>query len=137
MFFRGQYYFMSNMYPSNITVNGLTFSCVESAFQACKTLDPEIRKSFTVMDGFTAKRAGRRVPLRPDWEAVKVKVMKKLLEKKFADPQLADKLASVEGPIVEDNTWNDKFWGRCNGYGRNVLGQLLEQLRERIKETRA
>ena len=36
MLFRNKYYFLSNMYPCKITYNGLTYTCVEAAFQAQK-----------------------------------------------------------------------------------------------------
>jgi predicted NAD-dependent protein-ADP-ribosyltransferase YbiA (DUF1768 family) len=31
--------------------------------------------------------------------------------------------------LVEGNTWGDKFWGRCDGKGLNVLGSILMELR--------
>jgi len=132
MTFRGIYGFLSNFYTSPITVDGLTFSCVEAAFQASKTLSPDIRKQFVGLDGSAAKRLGRRVLLRPDWEVIKLEVMKNLLRKKFSDPKFAAQLVAVTEPIVEENYWSDTFWGVCNGRGLNWLGQLLTQVRQEI-----
>lgn len=32
------------------------------------------------------------------------------------------------------NNWGDKIWGQVNGQGRNLLGQILMEVREEIKE---
>lgn len=136
MKFRGTYNFLSNFYTSPITVDGLTYSCVEAAFQAAKTLNPAQKQWFVGIDGSAAKRLGRRVLLRPDWEAVKLGVMKNLLRKKFSDPELAKRLIGVTEEIVEDNDWGDFFWGRCQGRGSNWLGELLSQVREEIIDSR-
>lgn len=128
MQFRGKYAFLSNFYEAPITVEGLRFRCVEAAFQAAK--DPTRAKEFENLNGSEAKRLGRRVALRPDWEESKLEVMYQLLAAKFAQhPELAEKLKATLEPIVEDNTWGDTYWGRCNGRGQNHLGQLLEHLK--------
>lgn len=36
----------------------------------------------------------------------------------------------MKGDIVEHNTWNDTFWGVCNGTGENHLGEILMDLRD-------
>lgn len=136
MKFRGVYGFLSNFYTSPITVDGMTFSCVEAAFQAAKTTNPAQKQWFVGLDGSAAKRLGRRVSLRPDWEAVKLGVMLNLLRKKFYDPKFAAQLVAVEEEIIEDNDWGDTFWGVCNGRGLNWLGQLLTQVREEIINSR-
>lgn len=133
MKFREDYYFLSNMYPCpvNVNINGkkLTFSCAEAAFQAFKC--PEEAERFMGIDGFAAKKMGRKITLRKDWESVKLSVMRDVVKAKFGqNPGLMVKLKSVTGEIVEDNTWNDRFWGRCQGTGQNWLGKLLMEIRD-------
>jgi hypothetical protein len=41
-------------------------------------------------------------------------------------------LATVDADLVEGNTWNDEFWGVCNGSGENNLGRLLVKVREEL-----
>ena len=36
--------------------------------------------------------------------------------------------------LIEGNTWNDTYWGVCNGVGKNTLGQLLMKIREEIRK---
>ena len=124
---QNEYYFLSNMYPCNITYNGHTFKCSESAFQAQKDLSRT--SEFEMLDGYKAKKLGRKVNIRSDWESVKLDIMREILRIKFQDPVLANKLLSINEPIIEDNTWNDTFWGICNGVGENHLGKLLEEIK--------
>ena len=107
MRFRDGYWFLSNMYPCDVTVEvgtgPLTFRCAEAAFQAAK--DPLRAGEFTTLDGFAAKKLGRKVVLRPDWEDIKDRWMGIVLRAKFSDPTLAAQLMAVNEPIQEDNTW--------------------------------
>ena len=135
MFMKGKYFFLSNFFPCrlhDIDFPDITYMSVEAAFQAAKVTTYSERVAFSNADPSTAKRLGRRVCLRPDWELIKDSVMEHYLWKKFSSPQLAARLKAVTEPIVEDNTWGDRYWGRCNGYGHNRLGQLLEKIRAEI-----
>lgn len=131
MEFRGKHDFLSNMFPCKVTDDfGLTYNCVESAFQAAKSADLGERRKFTRMAGTTARKAGRKLELVEDWNEKRLDVMKGLLQQKFSDPELMARLQAVEGEIVEDNNWNDKFWGRYKGKGENHLGILLMEIRD-------
>ncbi len=133
--FRGKYDFLSNMYPAPIIVNGLRFSCAEALFQMMKTKNPEERIHFVDISGRDAKRLGRCVKLRPDWEDIKVRVMQWVIHQKFREPTLRQKLLETDNePLVEGNTWGDCFWGVCNGRGSNMLGKILMAEREAIKK---
>lgn len=133
MIFRDEYWFLSNFYPVEIECAGLKFKCVESAFQAYKCANIEDRKLFVNLNGAEAKKLGRKVPMRKDWEDIKVNVMYRLVMQKFnRNPLLLDRLKGVKGIIVEDNTWNDTFWGMCNGKGRNTLGIILTAVRNEL-----
>lgn len=129
MFFRNEYWFLSNMYPCKIRVNGLEFECAEACFQSFKTTDLELRKKFQKMNGFEAKKFGKKVKLRPDWNDIRLEIMSRVIHAKFKqNDELGHKLAQIsdEIEIVEDNKWHDTFWGRCNGIGENHLGRILE-----------
>ena len=128
MRFRNEFAFLSNMYPCKIVYKDYVFNNAEAFFQACK--DGASAHKFVGIDGFTAKRLGRTVKLRPNWNEIRTRVMKRVLVEKFRqNPELMAKLKEVKGPIVEDNDWNDTFWGRCRGVGRNELGKILEEIR--------
>ena len=140
--FDGEYAFLSNFYelPKMITDDCyIAYPTVEHYFQAAKTNNISMRKAISIMDSpGKAKRAGRKLDLRYDWEEIKVNVMRQALAQKFADPVLAQKLMATEGELIEGNTWCDNFWGSCscerckNIEGKNMLGKLLMELREEL-----
>ena len=80
--FRGEYYFLSNFYSAPVTYNGMCFENNEAAFQAAKC--PERMTEFCRLNPSEAKRLGRRVELRGDWEAVKDTVMYEICKAKFS-----------------------------------------------------
>ena len=124
--------FLSNFYPCTVTFEGETYSTVEHAYQAAKTLDPAQRAHIQKLaTPGQAKRAGRDVTLRSDWDQIRVAVMRNLLEQKFAPGSVcAHKLCLTEDHLIEEtNTWGDTFWGVCRGEGLNVLGELLMEIR--------
>lgn len=137
MLFRGEYYFLSNMYPTPVTVTvgerTLTFDNAEAAFQAGKC--PERAEEFVGLEGALSKKLGRHVRLRTDWEDVKLHWMSTVLLAKFSDMELRQKLLDTgTQELVEDNHWNDTYWGRCNGVGENHLGQILMRIRQMAQE---
>lgn len=132
--FRGEYEFLSNMYPSLVSINDERYPTVEHGFQAMKSLNKDDRLAMSVCPSAKeAKRCGRHLNLRPDWEDVKVDIMYKLLKSKFSDPVLAQKLIDTgDEELIEGNTWGDTFWGVCKGVGENNLGKLLMKVRSEI-----
>jgi ribA/ribD-fused uncharacterized protein len=132
--FTGQYEFLSNFYPCVIVYDGLTYQSTEAAYQAHKTLDLDQRSTFTSVAANISKKMGRRVSLRPDWESIKDKVMEDVLREKFKIGHLKEKLlATGAEELIEGNTWNDRYWGVCNGSGKNMLGKLLMKIRDELK----
>ena len=134
--FRGEFGFLSNMYQATFEWDGRTYQCSEAAFQSAKTLDPAERDEFSAMTGVVAKRAGRKVKLRGDWERVKLAVMEEVLRAKFTqNPELLQKLIDTgDRELVEGNRWHDSYWGvdLMKGEGENHLGRLLMQLRSEL-----
>lgn len=133
--FRGRFDFLSNFYSSPVEFEGLTYANSESAFQAAKTLDLEERKRFLILQPGQAKREGRKLLLRTDWEKSKVHIMYKIVRNKFyANTDLAERLvATGDSFLIEGNTWNDRFWGVCKGTGQNNLGLILMIVRDELK----
>ncbi len=134
--FRNNYFFLSNFYKAPVIFDGIRYENNEAAFQAQKCLDPAERKMFSGMNPSDAKKMGRHIKLRPDWEDVKVDLMSKIVYAKFTqNPYLAAKLLDTKDEeLVEGNTWGDTTWGKVNGEGQNLLGQILMETREQIKE---
>ncbi len=131
--FSGAQFFLSNFYPFAVQYEDKYYPSVEHAFQAAKTLDKdmrnEIRKSTSCSE---AKKLGRKLTLRNDWETIKYSVMQDLLEDKFRNWDLNCALDLTGNELlVEGNHWHDQVWGSCycdkhkDTPGQNGLGILL------------
>lgn len=134
--FRGDYEFLSNFYESPVTYNGLTFRNSEAAFQAQKCEMPAIKERFVNMSASQAKKYGRQVLLRRDWELVKDDTMYEAVKAKFTQNKgLAEKLLATGNAYLEEgNNWNDTYWGTVRGVGQNKLGKILMQVREELRQ---
>lgn len=137
--FQGTYRWLSNFWPAPVVYEGVLYPTTEHAYQAAKTEDTTARLRIAqLLNPGDAKRAGRSLRMRPDWDNVKRAVMLDLLRQKFAVEPLRSKLLATEPhELFELNTWGDTFWGvvqRADGfYGLNVLGNLLMQIRKELK----
>lgn len=132
--FDGEYAFLSNFYESPMIIQGIIYPTNEHFFQAMKTLSPSEREKIaSAPTPGQAKRLGRQVELRWDWESVKEDVMLTGLRYKFSNPDLKEKLlATGNEELVEGNWWGDQYWGVCDGIGKNKLGKLLMKVREEL-----
>lgn len=99
--FRDDFRFLSNFYNAPVTYNGVTYKNSEAAFQAAKFLhltpddirakvspsiidgygfdltdDHCVEHAFAAMSAADAKKLGRKLPIRPDWEDVKFDIMR-------------------------------------------------------------
>jgi ribA/ribD-fused uncharacterized protein len=164
--FDWEYRFLSNFGAGAVEMYGILFPTVEHAFAAAK-LDPnggvftraevlaEMRRIAALSSPGEAKKAGRRRTwdgsqpgekatgavrpfLRADWDAVKFEMITNLVRRKFAAPQLAQKLLATDDiELFELNTWNDKIWGVIEKdgalIGTNWLGKILMQVRAELR----
>lgn len=146
--FMGEYRWLSNFHLCDILYEGILYPSTEHAYQAAKSLYIETRKLFskdtkpnawneTVLGPWRpltcgeAKRKGRKILIRDDWEQIKLKVMFDINIEKYKDDYLSDKLVDTRGcELIEGNTWKDTYWGVCNGVGQNNLGKILMQIRD-------
>lgn len=131
----------SNFYPCTITFNGLTYKNSEAAWQSQKIVSESQRKEFTTLNPSEAKKLGRRVELRKDWEDVKYNIMVDICMAKFSqNPELGEILKSTGSEEIIENTtgWHDNIWGNCdcekckNKPGQNLLGKALMEVRSKL-----
>ena len=139
--FEGGYEFLSNFYEVPFKWRGNEYPTVEHAFQAAKTRSFLKRIGISKLDTpGKAKRAGRQVELRSDWEQIKDQVMYDCLKEKFKIKELKEKLlATGNEELIEGTTWHDNYWGNCscdkckNIEGKNMLGKILMRVREELR----
>jgi len=133
--FKGRFYFLSNFYEAPVEYKGVRFQNNEAAFQSAKC--PSRMREFSRLNPSEAKRLGRNVPLRQDWERVKDRVMYEVCKAKFSqNPRLGVALrATGDIVLIEGNNWGDRVWGVCDGVGENRLGKILMQIREEMRDS--
>jgi ribA/ribD-fused uncharacterized protein len=118
-------------------IDGQVWSTVEHYFQAMKSKDIDVQKM--VRDCFSpseAKKLGRNIILRSDWEEVKEKIMFRALLCKFLQSQyLQDLLLLTRDEHLVEDSPTDYYWG-CgqSGTGLNRLGELLIKVRSFLRK---
>jgi ribA/ribD-fused uncharacterized protein len=130
--FTGDYAFLSNFYAAPILIEDITYPDNEHYFQCCKTAsDRDWRLIFEAPSAAQAKKLGRQVQIREDWDRVKRQCMLSACLAKFSQhPDLRDALTLTgDTLLVEGNRWGDTYWGSIlvNGswQGWNYLGKIL------------
>lgn len=137
-YFREEYEFLSNFYPTKVMFDGITYYNSEAVYQAQKCLHSEERLRFARLSADEAKRLGQKVERRLDWDDVKYNIMEQIVYAKFTqNPTLAqDLLDTGEKPLKEGNYWKDLYWGvdLKSGEGENHLGKILMALRDTFRK---
>jgi ribA/ribD-fused uncharacterized protein len=130
----------SNFASYPITIDGERWPTSEHYFQAQKfpdkTYRQKIRKANSAM---LAARLGRdrKQKLRRDWESAKVAIMRAAVLAKFTQhEELRTLLLSTGEAKIVEHTEHDDYWGDGgDGSGKNMLGRILMQVREALRET--
>jgi len=129
---------LSNFYPVEIEFQGKKYASVEHAYMSAKSNNPAWKhkcQDRNISPG-KIKRLSRDITLIDGWHDKKLDVMKVLINRKFNNPQLKEKLLSTgHAHIQEGNTWNDKYWGIClkTGEGENNLGKLIMNKKNELR----
>ena len=132
--FDGPFRFLSNFFVAPLVYDGVLWSNSEAAYQAAKCANPEHKEWFYPLDPGPAKRLGKKVKMRLDWDEVKLSIMYDIVKAKFEqNPELREWLLSTTGHLEEGNTWGDKIWGTVNREGENNLGKILMRIREELR----
>ena len=94
-----------------------------------------IRTAPKPRDAFNLGR-GSAETKRADWERVKDDVMRTALRFKFTqNSDLREALLATGSAQLVEHTANDKYWADGgDGRGKNMLGILLMELREQLKQ---
>jgi ribA/ribD-fused uncharacterized protein len=132
------YHEFSNFSPHGIEMDGKWYATVEHYFQAMKFPDhAHAEKIRLAAKPAIAKQLGRSrdVPLREDWEEVKIDVMRAAVRKKFTThAELTQLLIDTGDEELVEAAPTDYFWGRGrSGTGQNWLGRILMEVRAELR----
>lgn len=120
-------------------------STVEHYFHACKACsEADFLWVLAAPTAASAKRrgdrrgeGGRKITLRPDWEAVKTLVMRRACMGKYSMPRYQPVLRQTGTRVLVENSPSDFIWGgrdATGGWGgRNLLGIVLMEVRAALR----
>jgi len=127
----------SNFAPYPIEIDSKIWPTSEHYFQSQKfagtVYEEQVRLAGSPMKAVSIGR-DRNLPLRADWNEVRVEVMRTAIKAKFSQyPELRAKLISTGNLTIVEHTTADTFWGDGgNGHGQNMLGKILMEERSSI-----
>lgn len=138
----GEWGRFSNMHYGALFVNETLIPSVEALYQSCKyPLYPNIQKEILSQDNAMKAKSISRQYIRyqrQDWEDVKYQIMRWCLMVKLIQEwdDLAPLLLKTKGfPIVEyskkDAIWGAMPFGNDKLKGKNILGRLLMDIRDK------
>ena len=142
--FRGPYSFLSNFYVAPYSIGPYDdIQTVEHGYQASKTYDRSLQEWILASETpKEAKRRGRGIELRSNWELVKYHVMLAHVRAKFKHNKPLAELLVTTPPheLVEWNNWHDNYWGHCRceickslaRRPQNKLGLILQRVRREL-----
>ena len=129
----------SNLYKSSIDFEGRIYPTAEHAYQAGKAKKPKVREWILAAPSPSlAAMAAHGLyvwDIVPNWNQIKYDRMRRVLLAKFTQhPKLRALLVQTGAKrLVEAGTVNNavnRLWGEVDGVGKNMLGQMLMELRK-------
>ena len=131
----------SNLYRRPIVFEGETVPTSEHAYQAGKARKPAVRDwLMSAPSPALLAMAAHGLyywDVVPDWSTIKFDRMREVLRAKFTQHEdLRELLLSTgDARLVEFTTVDNEVnrtWGEVNGIGKNMLGNLLMEVRDEI-----
>jgi len=133
-------YYFSNFSDHPTTIDGHLWATTEHYFQAMKFYGSDDTWYTTIKNAASpadAKKFGnsRQHPMRGDWEAVKDDIMRvALLAKAEQHQEIRDYLLATGNKTIVEAAPHDYYWGLGkDGSGKNMLGQIWMETREKLK----
>lgn len=136
----GEYGYLSNLYWVDVKFENRTFRSSEDAYQFGKPLDGMVAEwLITAPKPHLCAMAAHSLlafDIRPDWQDIKVDRMRDVLSAKFTQHEdLKKKLLETRDAILIEDSKTDRFWGVGRHMnGKNMLGILLMELREKLRK---
>ena len=151
--FQSQHSPLSNLYPCNIIYRGEVFLSSEAAYQYTRAITCGFEREAHLIKkaerrAFKVKLLGRNVKSTREWEDTCEQVMREILVEKFRRNSFCKKFLIETGDRALFEGTGDRTWGcglpiskadqiSFKNPGKNLLGHVLEEVRNLIKEEKA
>jgi ribA/ribD-fused uncharacterized protein len=131
----------SNLFRCPIEFEGETFPTAEHAYQAGKPRKPAVKEWLMAAPSpallAMAAHGLYYWDIAPGWSTTKFDRMKKVLRAKFTQHSDLQELlfATRDARLVESATVDNpvnRLWGEVSGQGKNMLGNLLMEVRAEL-----
>lgn len=155
-FYEQDFYVLSNFSAFRVNWRGRDFDTSEAAYHwerfatgqennrgpahgaIASRIADKVRYAASAHEAFKVAQENK-AHQRPDWDQVKVDVMRQILRAKATQHEYVRRklLATGERELVE-NSWRDDFWGWGEKRdGRNMLGKLWMEIRSELRQQEA
>lgn len=133
----------SNLYQRPVEFENEVFDTAEHAYQAGKARKPDVRQWVLAAPSpaLVAMAAHGLYwwDIRSDWSKIKFDRMRQVLKAKFTQQEDLREILLSTGDLrlVESATVNNpvnRLWGEVKGQGKNMLGQMLMDLRAQLRQ---
>lgn len=139
-FYEQDFYVLSNFSAFTLHWRGVRFDTSEAVYHFEKFSGTKVEVQWMIMTAPSAHEAFKIAEAnksfrRPDWDAVKVDIMRDILRAKANQHEYVRRklLATGDRELVEDS-WRDDFWGwGPNRDGQNMLGKLWMEVRAELQ----
>ena len=151
-FYEQDFYVLSNFSAFRLSWRGRDFDTSEAAYHwerfatgqegnrspafgsMASAVADDIRFAKSAHEAFKIAQEHKSMQ-RPDWDAVKVEVMRSILRAKAAQHEYVRRklLETGDRELIEDS-WRDSFWGwGPSRDGKNMLGKLWMEIRVELR----
>lgn len=136
----------SNLYPSPICVDGVTYNCAEQLYHAIRLNNQKVREDLLrhSPSGILQRSKGYKMQglERDDWRHIAVDVMRYCILQKYEQcEEFRVALASTKGRLIVKEeaahrkgptVWGATYDAATNQYiGRNIMGRILMDIRDK------
>lgn len=134
-----KFFELSNFSLHPIIVENKRYATNEHYFQSVKFLDADYQE--TIRSAPTPAKAkslgtSRAYKIHLDWDTKRIDVMRRCVWEKFTQhKELTELLLSTGDSILIEDSPKDVFWGVGeNRTGKNMLGKILMETREKLRK---
>lgn len=138
-YFKGKDEELSNFYPTRLKIFHRQFGSSEAAYQYCKAVFHNYldvaEELVYARSGLAAKAISHNVPTKPEWHELKDEAMRVIIGAKIEQCLHFRRFLEAHPNTKFIENTDNEYWARGAYHnGRNMLGEILMQIRDEWKD---